>query len=550
MRRRGSRVKVSAVGAGRIRGADPPTRPQFPFEAAPRAREGSRPEYAIDADTDVRIPMRDGVTLAADVFRPAAPGRTFPALVAVSPYSRQLQRTDLPDGQNEAGITEFWTPHGYAHVVVDVRGSNDSDGTWDHMGPDERHDLAEIVEWVAAQPWCDGRVGMTGESYFGWSQLMAAAERPPHLRAIFPQCASVDLYRERYWHGGILKRGVASWFSVLRELNGRRADDAGIRRHQDAILRMEHPFDGPYYQDRLSWTRLDRVAIPTYVAGTWKHVGTHLRGAFEAWRGVGAVPKRMLVGPGPRPRKPMAAYHREALRWYDHHLKGMDTGVMDGPPIQLFVQGAERWRGEREWPLARTEWRELYLGGRAGAAVRTLADAAGAGGEASYRYEPSTREAYLGGPSLVYRTEPFAADLEVTGPLALRLWVASTAADTDWFVTVSDEAGDGTARELTKGWLRSSHRALDEARSFAWRPFHPHTGSEPLVANEACELAIEIWPTSNLFRAGHRLRLEIASCDDQSDTSDAHQAVLVPATNTVLEGRAYPSRLLIPAIPG
>ncbi|HZP96389.1 MAG TPA: CocE/NonD family hydrolase [Candidatus Limnocylindria bacterium] len=533
----------------RVRSSDPPTRPQYPFDAAPAAREGSKPIYTIDADTQVRIPMRDGVHLAADVFRPAAPGRTFPALIAVSPYSRQLQRTELPDGQNEAGITEFWTPHGYAHVVVDVRGTNESEGEWDHMGPLERRDLVDIIEWVASQPWCDGRVGMTGESYFAWSQLMAAAERPPHLAAVFAQCASVDLYRDRYYHGGILKRGVASWFSVLRELNGLRDDLSGLRRHQDAILRMEHPFDGPYYQERLSWMRLDRVKIPTYVGGTWKHVSTHLRGAFEAWAGITGVPKRMFVGPGPRPRKPMAAYHREALRWYDHHLKGMDTGVMEGPPIQLFIQGAERWRSEREWPIARTRWRELFLGGRPGAAARDLADTAGPDGEAVLRYEPASREAYLGGPALVYRTEPFEHDLEVTGPLALTLWLASTATDTDVFATIRDEAPDGGTREITKGWLRASHRALDASRSKPWRPFHPHTASEPLVPNEAYELAVEIWPMSNLFRAGHRLRLEIAACDDQSDTSDAHQAVLLPATNRILEGRAHPSRLLVPTIP-
>lgn len=537
-------------GVSRVRGTDPPTWPQFPFDAPPPLREGSTPRYGITGDTDARITLRDGIRLAADAYRPDAAGRTFPALVSVSPYSRQLQRTELPDGQNEAGITEFWVPHGYGHVVVDIRGTNDSEGSWDHMGPLERADLAEIVEWTAAQPWCDGRVGMTGESYFAWSQLMAAAEQPPHLAAIFPQCASVDLYRERYYHGGILKRGVASWFSVLRELNGRHADASGLLRHQNAILRQEQPFDGEYYHERLSWTRLGEVRVPTYLAGSWKHVGTHLRGAFEAWSAIDGVPKRMLVGPAPRPRKPMAAYHREALRWYDQHLKGMDTRVLDGPPIQLFVQGVERWRGEREWPLARTEWRELFLGGGGeDGAARTLATATGADGAARYRYEPATLEAYLGGPRLVYRTDALDSPLEITGPAVLVLHCASSATDTDVFATLSDEAPDGRTREITKGWLRASHRELDPARSLPHRPFHPHRRAEALVPNEPYELRIEIWPMCNVFRPGHRLRLEIASCDDQSDTSDAHQAVLLPATNTVLEGRSHPSRLIVPTVP-
>ncbi len=531
-----------------IRGTDPPTRPQYPFESPPAQREGSRPTFDVSADTSVRIPMGDGVRLAADVIRPAAPGQRFPALIAVSPYSRQLQRTDLPDGQNEAGISEFWVPHGYAHVVVDVRGSNDSEGDWDHMGPTERRDLFDMVEWVATQPWCDGNVGMTGESYFGWSQLMAAAERPPHLRAIFAQCASVDLYRERYWHGGILKRGVASWFYVMRELNGRRAEIAGIRRHQETILRMERPFDGPYYTERLSWTRLHRIDVPTYIVGTWKHVGTHLRGAFEAWDGIGS-PKRLLVGPAARPRKPMASYHREALRWYDAHLKGMDTGVMDGDPIRLWVMGADRWRGEREWPLARTRWQELFLAGRHGSADRELVDAAPPDGEAAWTFEPAGIDAYVGRPAVTYRTPAFAGPVEVTGPLVLTLWASSSAADADWFVIVSDEGPDGTARELTRGWLRASHRALDTERSRPWRPFHPHDREDRVPAGEVAELAIEVWPTSNVFLVGHRLRLEIANSDDQSDTSDAHASVALPSRNRILEGRSHPSRLLVPVIP-
>lgn len=529
-----------------IRSADPPTWPQYPFDTPPPAREGSKPVYGIVAETDARIPMRDGIRLAADVFRPDAPGRTFPALLAVSPYSRQLQRTDLPDGQNEAGITQFWVPHGYAHVVADVRGSNDSEGDWDHMGPVERRDLVDLIEWVASRPWCDGRVGMTGESYFGWSQLMAAAERPRGLGAIFAQGASVDLYRERYYHGGILKRGVASWFYVMRELNGRRDDLSGIRRHQDAILRMEHPFDGPYYQERLSWPRLDRIAIPTYVLGAWKHVGTHLRGAFEAWDGLRG-PKRLLVGPAARPRKPMASYHREALRWYDHHLKGMDTGVMGGDPIRLWVMGAERWRGEREWPLARTDWRELYLAGTGG----TDRELTGAprDGEFTYAHDPASRDAYVGRPAVTYRTPPLASDLEVSGPLVLTLWATSTGADQDWFVVLGDEAPGGAARELTRGWLRGSHRALDAARSRPWRPFHPHDRADPVPSGEAAELVIEIWPTSNVFRAGHRLRLDISNSDDQSDPSDAHAALALASRNTIFEGGARASRLLVPAIP-
>ena len=535
-----------------VRTVNPTGVPQFPFDRPPRVRESSKPSYATRRADTVRIPMRDGVTLAADVLRPSAPGQKFPALLAVSPYSRQLQHTALPSGQNEAGISEFWVPRGYAHVMMDVRGSNDSGGSYDLMGPLEQHDLFDAIEWLARQPWCNGNVGMIGCSYFCWSQLMAATQRPPHLKAIFAFDAATDLYRDAFFHGGIFSDGFAlTWFDALRSENllGERLKDvSGMQRHRKAILGWEHPFDGPYYQERLSWKRLDRITIPVYFVCDWAFFMLHLRGAFEGWEAVGNIPKRMAIGPQPKPFRPMSAYHGEALRWYDFHLKGMNTGVMDGPPIQLYIPGRDRWRGEQEWPLARTQWREFFLGGKAGNAVRTLADSAGRDGQAAYTYDPASPEARTGNPRLVYRTEPLDSDLEVTGPIALNLWASSSAPDTDFLVSFRDEAPDGQVRELTRGWLRASHRRLDTARSRPWRPFHPHLKPELLTPGEAYELAIEIWPTSNLFKAGHRIRLEIASSDDQSELRH-HTSLAALARNTILEGRSHPSRLLLPVIP-
>lgn len=168
---------VGRINPNRVRTAFPSTWPQYPYDAEPKTPEQSAPVHAIQAELDVRAAMSDGVRLALDVFRPHAVGERFPALVSVSPYTRQLQQTVVPVGQNEAGITEFWVPRGYAHVVVDVRGTNDSEGSWDHWGPREQRDLREIIEWVAEQPWCDGNVGMMGCSYFGMNQLQAEIGR-------------------------------------------------------------------------------------------------------------------------------------------------------------------------------------------------------------------------------------------------------------------------------------------------------------------------------------------------------------------------------------
>ncbi|MFH1031716.1 MAG: CocE/NonD family hydrolase [Chloroflexota bacterium] len=535
-----------------IRSVHPRNPTQYPFNTSPRIPEHSKPVYSIREDIGVRIPMRDGVRIAADVFRPSAPGKKFPALLAVSPYTRQLQRTVVPSHQNEAGLTEFWVPRGYAHIIADVRGSNDSEGAWDMMGPKEQSDLFDLIEWIAQQPWCDGNVGMSGCSYFGWSQMMAATQRPPHLKAIFAFDAAIDLYREAYFHGGIFCAGwVTFWFAALagENLTGVRLQNpSGFANHFKTVLDVTYPFDNPYYQERLSWPRLDRINIPVYFACDWEFYRLHLRGAFVGWETIN-TPKRMLIGVRPRPQRPLSAYHGEALRWYDYHLKGMDTRVMEGAPIQFYIPGLEQWRGEWEWPLARTQWREFYLSGDSGKSDRRFEEGAGLNCEGVIDYNPSNPEWRIGGPKLVYRAEVLDRDLEVTGPLTLHLWTSTTSNDADWFVSVRDESPDGQSRELTAGCLRASHRALDASSSKPWRPFHPHLKAEPLTPNEPYELVIEIWPTANLFKAGHRMRLDISNCDDQRLFRARHESLLVPARNTVLEGRRYPSRLIVPVIP-
>jgi hypothetical protein len=354
-----------------IRTVNPAAWPQYPFDEAPRIPESSPIAYSIFAEQDLRVAMRDGVRLALDIFRPWAAGEKFPALISWSPYTRQLQQTLVPIGQNEAGLTEFWVPRGYAHVIVDARGSNDSEGAWDFCGPKEQQDLAEMIEWVASRPWCNGNVGMMGCSYFGRSQLLGAVHQSPSLKAIFPYDASTDMYRDNLYRGGIPTVGFPLlWFSDLAFLNfwgGRLKDPSGFHHHFQIVLGRKYPFDCEYYQERCTWTKLDRIKIPAYFGCDWHFYNLHLPGLFEGWEGTANIPKKMLAGPTPVPRRPHAVYHFEALRWYDHWLKGLDTRVMEGPPIQIYIQGENHWRSEQEWPLARTEWQELFLGGPAGA---------------------------------------------------------------------------------------------------------------------------------------------------------------------------------------
>jgi putative CocE/NonD family hydrolase len=228
----------------------------------------------------------------------------------------------------------------------------------------------------------------------------------------------------------------------------------------------------------------------------------------------------------------------------------MDTRVMEGPPIQLYIHGDDTWRAEHEWPLKRTQWREFYLGGSANGRAGALAESAGAEQTRRLEFDPASTEAYHGEPRLTYRTEPLQKALELTGPLALYLQASSTATDTDWLVFVADEAPDGKARELSKGWLRASHRGIDPARSTPAKPYHPHLAVEPLEAGAVYEFAIEIWPVCNVFKPGHRLRLEVANADSiTASQGRPHVTLRAKATNTIHEGGRKPSRLVVPVIP-
>lgn len=539
-------MRIPKVNPESIRTICPSAWPQYPHNETPRTPEQSPPRYRVFPEYAKRLKMRDGVELAYDVFRPAAPGEKFPALLSWSPYTRQVQHTDAPIGQNEAGLTEFWVPRGYAQVIADVRGSNDSGGSWDHWGPEEQADLKEMIEFIAGQPWCNGKVGMVGCSYFGMSQLLAAGQQPGGLAAIFPYDAMTDLYRDAYYHGGIYSNWGRFWFTSLMFLNhtsGRVADLSGFNYHFNRILSGRDYLDGPYFQERSAWPLLGKVEVPVYFGCDWKFFGLHLRGAFSGWEGVpAATPKKMFIGPQPLPRRPFGVYHFEALRWYDHYLKGMDTGVWEGGPVHLWIQGENTWRDEREWPLARTAWRELYLSGE------HLTQNPGPAGERRYTMVPGTREAKKGEPKLVFRTEAFPKPAEITGPLALYLRASSDQDDTDWFVFLFDEGPDGSRTLLTRGHLRASHRALDPARSKRWQPWHPHDRLDPVPAGEAVEYAVEIIPTCNLFREGHRLRLELSSCDPDTDIIYTHEAMPRVVTNTVHTGKGG-SYLLAPFIP-
>tara|TARA_A100001037_G_scaffold303487_1_gene337661 strand:- start:42178 stop:43803 length:1626 start_codon:yes stop_codon:yes gene_type:complete len=529
-----------------IRTINPSSWPQYPFNEEPKSREISLPKYSVFIENSKTLTVRDGIDIFYDVYRPNVSGEKFPALLSWSPYTRQLQPTMVPIGQNEAGLTEFWVPRGYVQIIADVRGSNDSGGAWDHWGPEEQKDLKEMIEFIANQPWCNGKVGMIGCSYFGMSQLLAAQQQPEGLSAIFPYDAMTDLYRDAYYHGGIYSAWARFWFTSLMFLNhtsGRVKDLSGFNYHFNRVLSGKDSLDCEYFQERSSWSNLCKIEVPTYLGCDWNFYGLHLRGAFEGWDLIPqSTPKRMLIGPEPQPRRPFGVYHFEALRWYDHYLKELDTGVNEGPPINIFIQGENTWRTEKEWPLERTDWKELYLDGE------RLTENVSSYGERCYKFVPGTSESKLGEPKLVFRTEPAEKPFEITGPLVLKLFAISDQDDTDWFVFVKDEFPDGSEKVLTRGCLKASHRALDSQKSKNWRPWHPHNKVELINPGEVYEYEIEIVSTCNLFLEGHSLKLEISSCDPVTNLIYTHDPIPRPVTNTILTGKEQ-SRLIVPFIP-
>ena len=544
---------------------------------------------------DTRIPARDGVTLAADVFLPDADG-PHPALIALSPYGKEIQSLQMPTQpptspvywrEIEAGDPRYLTDHGYAHVIADVRGTGRSEGTYrGWMSSDEARDAYDVIEWAAEQEWCDGNVGMAGVSYYGAIQLAAAALQPPHLKAIMPLNAPADYYREGSHHGGILHtffdyiymvfaRGRAesdvvadSSSEELKEIVDRLTSDpdlaqyAGLyntaanpRRAPLFFDLLASPFDGPFYWERSAYRHYDKIEVPFYTgSGWWAYGHMHLRGAFQHYEGIDA-PKKLYIESRVEADAPMdEAYNAEVVRWYDHWLKGLDNGIMDEPPLKLHVRGAG-WREEEEWPLVGTEWVELHL--RPGSSLAREPEV----GEAhpdEFVQPPILEDHRV--VTCEYLTEPLAEDVELTGPASLTLWASIDSTDTNWMASVIDLAPDGREVEITRGFLRASHRAVDEQLSEPYRPYHPHLRADSIEPGVVYEYRIELSPLASVFEKGHRIKLSISCLDHAmwpprdpelgADHQPWHVCRSETVSHSIRMGPEHRSRLLLPLVSG
>jgi predicted acyl esterase len=512
---------------------------------------------------DVPIPMDDGIVLCADVFRPAEPGR-YPVILSYGPYAKGLSFQEgyksqwarltkaapevLQGSSNkyqnwELVDPEKWVPDGYACVRIDSRGAGRSPGYLDVWSERETQDLYLCVEWAGTQAWSNGKVGLNGISYYAMNQWNVGALRPPHLAAMCIWEGSSDYYRELCRHGGILSDFLNSWHprQVASVQHG--VGEQGARSLVTGELVAGPPTlskeelakncaDTPgetksrqllddYYAARTA--AFEKIEAPLLSAGNWGGMGLHTRGNFEGWLRAGSRQKWLEVH-GDTHFTHFYSNYGEALqkRFFDHFLKGEDTGWNRQPRVSLNIRHpGEKFvlRAENEWPLARTQWTKYFLEPT----------------EMGLSPDPSAHTATLSyettGGGLTFSTTPLTNDLEITGPVAAKLWVSSETTDADLFLVlrVFDPAG----KEITfigsndprvpvgLGWLRASQRKLDPELSRPYRPWHTHDEKWPLLPSDPVELDIEIWPTSIVAPVGCRLALTVRGKDYEVDGRDA-----------------------------
>ncbi len=552
------------------------------------AAASAQPDRVV-IESGVRVEMRDGVVLIADVYRPSAEGK-YPVLLERTPYNRA----------GGAGDFAKMASHGYVVVNQDTRGRFDSQGEF-YPFRYETQDGYDTIEWAAAQPWSNGRVGMFGGSYVGATQMLAAIGKPPHLVAVFPYVTASEYYDGWTYQSGALMQWFASSWSSGLAVDTLRRKAAAMEDPKGWITAL--PVDSyrllqlpevstlaPYYRDWAAhetddaywkpWKISDHYSemnIKALHAGGWHDI--FLKGTIQNFEGMRAASpaqtgQRLMIGPwahaetSPEGKIGDVTFGKQAvldmtgtiLRWSDYALKGEQNEFATGAPVRLFVMGENAWRDEQEFPLARTRYTKYNL--RKGALTVDKAD----GNPESYEYDPANPVPTIGGrlccgnnqippgpaderPNesrpdvLVYSTPPLDRDVEVTGWVKLTLFASSSAPDTDFTAMLTDVDPSGYSRFLTDGIVRARYR-------------NSTTKAEAIEPGKIYEYTIDLWATSNLFKAGHRIRLGVSSSNfprfnRNGNTGEliANSKRLVKAQQTIYHDDRHPSALVLPIIP-
>jgi len=565
-------------------------------------------------DWQVPVPMADGAVLRADVYRPEEEGR-YPVILSHGVYAKGLpfqggvyemqwaklveKDPSVLEGSTnkyqswEVVDPERWVPHGYVVVRVDSRGAGWSQGTLDPRSPQEFEDVCSSVEWAGTQSWSSGRVGIAGISYYAVMGWAAASRRPGHLAALIAWEGFNDQYRDALYHGGILSEFTRRWLpnqiipiqygqgerapinpntgqSVAGPVTLSEEELAGNRSDYYAAIKQHSLYDDWH---RARTIDLSRVEVPLLSAANWGGQGIHPRGNFNGFVQAAAQDKWLEAHGDTHWTHFYSAYGRDLQRrFFDHFLKGIDNGFEETPRVQLNIRRPGEifeWRGEKEWPLARTVWTEYHL--QPDLSLTTEPPASSAG----LRFEAL-------GDGLRFSTPRTTEEIEITGPMAARIWVSSTTSDADLFLIlqlfdpdgqeVTFEGSTDPNTPIANGWLRASHRAVDPDRSKPWQPYHPHDRVEPLMPGEVYALDIEIVPSCIVLPPGYRLALWIRGKDYEytgglddygqrfvyatrgtggmthNDREDRPEEIF-GGTTTIHIGPDHPSHLLLPVIP-
>jgi predicted acyl esterase len=574
------------------------------------------PEFdGFTVERDVAVPMRDGVALCIDVYRPDTTEK-LPALLAFAVYNKDIQGPDMAEqlppqpawaplwtGCIEAGDTRFFTSHGYVHVIGSPRNIGKSGS-----GGDRTYDSYDLIEWIACQPWCNGKVGMVGISGFAAEQWHAARQRPPALKAIFPfdprgAYGKLGSFREEY-PGGVLhlfrylvmhfvaahqNKGVPGELPPARDALWRLAiQNADFRMYPQILnllsLKGQHfpalfdLFIDPFEKEgsvEEAERELAAVDIPAYIGSGWYGYTykTHLNGAQNYFQ-LTRSPKKLLLCGSAHLERPFHGLAGEMLRWYDHWLKGLDTGILNEPAVRFWVTGDERWHVARDWPPPQVNWTKFYLTHWERLRVEPFV-----AGSVDALIPPDTfTQMPLSQTNRVqclrYVSERLPADLLIAGPAVMQLFASIDATDTNWIIILKDIGPDPTVlsaregermtptdvpeREITRGWLKASNRALDPHRSRPWKPWHKLTraAAQAVTPGKIEEYAVELMASAHRYRAGHRICVEITSLDVPTGIGGATNAEYIPfhvcssktVTHQIYHDFSRPSHLLLPIL--
>ena len=557
------------------------------------------PKYSqpLDLKLNVQVPMSDGVNLSTDVYLPMS-GDPFPTLLVRTIYDNQSPQL--------IEAAERFVARGYAVVMQDCRGRFDSDGEWQPY-VNEAQDGHDTQEWIGCQSWCDGNIGTFGTSYVGFTQSLTAPLRSKYLKALVPTVSQQDNFGHFYVDGALQLHVAMNFINMAGRTMQRGSRNAmnseEFYRRLPLVSALDDIVDLPFYREVIThstfddfWKsysmryRYEDVDAPALIVSGWYDNLVHE--AFKLFRGwttksgsdearrltklliggwshgnIGSSETFGTIGFGTAAGMD---FIEEQLRWYDRRLKGIDNGMDDEPPIRIFVMGDNEFRHENEWPLARTQYTKFYLHSDGGANSLygngvLSTDVPGDEPPDRYSYDPNDPVPTLGGQImaiqmtvsgpwdrrpverrddvLVYTTEPLTEDLEVTGPVFLNLCVQSSAPDTDFTGTLIDVHPDGKAIIICEGLLRCRYRNSIEEPTL-------------MVPGDTYELTVDMWETSNVFKAGHCIRLEVSSSnfprfDRNLNTGNqpGMSADMEVAKQTIFHDSQRHSYLTLPIIP-